>query len=191
MSNKMTPKNKEFYEKAKALFKKLNLIFSILSILLMLSFPIFSLITKRGNSYINIAVLVVTIIYGLLWLILGSKKAYKIDRIFKWSKLLLSAISLGVNIYSIYLTSKDFNIFSFLITLFMGAFWVFNVIFNILYDIVSYKLHNFLTLMKEEIADFKSNLLEKKNDLLNKVNRRKIEKSNDVIDININEEDKI
>ena len=129
--------------------------------------------------YINIAVLVVTTIYGLFWIILGSKKAYKIDRIFKRSKLILSAVSLGINAYSIYVTTQNFNLVSLIINLAMGAFWIFNVIFNILYDVASYKFHKFMIEKKADIEQLKANLIEKKNAFISK---RQNDKSIDTIE---------
>ena len=175
----MSDKNREIYEKLKIRFKRISLFFSILSILAMLAYPIFSIVTKRGNLYINIAVLAVTALYGLFWIIFGNKKAYKIDRVFKWSKLLLSAISLGVNAYAIYVTATNFNIVSMLINFAMGAFFIFNVVFNILYDVVTYKINKFMSEKKEEIEQLKSNLIEKKNEILSKKRKSK----NDVSEI--------
>ena len=168
-------KNKEFYAKLKMTFKRISLFFSVLSILAMLAYPIFSILTKRGNLYINIAVLTVTSLYALFWLIFGNKKAYKIDRIFKWSKLLLNAVSLGVNAYAIYVTATNFNFISMFINFAMGTFFVFNVIFNILYDVVSFKLNKFMIEKKDEIDSFKLNLIEKKNEFLNKKQNQKSE----------------
>ena len=160
----------EILEKIKERNRRLNLLVSIISILIMLTHPIYSIITGKGNYYVNIGVLVVSIIYGLFWLSLGSKKKYKINRIYKWSRLFLQAVALSINSYSIYITCTNFNFVSVVMSIAMGTFFVLNISFNVMYEIATYKFEKFKASKKEDIEELK-----------NKINARKLKKgeSND------------
>ena len=153
-------KTKDYLEKVKARWRRLNFFFSILSVLAMLAYPVYALYTKKGNLYVNIGVFVVSLVYGFFWIKFGSKKAYKINRVYKWSKLLLKLVSILINAYSIYVTATNFNITAAIMTGLMFSFWLMNFIFNILYDVASAKVSKFIETKKQELQNMKNKQIE-------------------------------
>ena len=154
-------------EKTRTTFKRLKLLFSIISILAMLSYPIIQIYLDKGNRYVNIGVLIVSLIYGIFWLILGSNKAYKINRIYKYSKLFLNLISLLINAYAIYITATNFNLISVVVSIIMGISFICNLIFNIMYDIITRKISLMIKETKDDINNYRAKLASKKKKQLN------------------------
>ena len=83
-------------------FKRVDIFFGIMNIIITMVYPIFAIFVKLGNFYVNISVLILAIIHGIVTLIVGDKARFKVNRAYSWAKILLSTVSLAINIYSIY-----------------------------------------------------------------------------------------
>ena len=127
------------FNKVKEDFNKLRYAFGILSRLLPVLFLIYALFAKTGILCINIALLFVSFADVLFHIIKNRptnneqkqlNKAY--NKIFKYSKLFINGIKLGINVYLIYTTSTNFNLLSITLTSLSIISWIVQVLLEII-----------------------------------------------------------
>ena len=118
-------------------------------------YPIYSIIAGNGYLIANILLSAITLAYLIYYLVMHGKteKADKEKKtiaqtVYKWSKRAVSLFTLGITVYSIYFTSKDTDFLSLFITAFMVAFWVLDVVAEILKIIAEKKIALIITALK-------------------------------------------
>ena len=159
---------RDYIEVLKRDFKRADLAFSIINIIATIVYPIFAIIAKLGNLYINIAVLILALIYSGLQLFIGDSKKLKMDRVYTWSRIALSTVALCINIYSIYVATTNVNGVAIILATIMTIFWILKVLVNLLYDILMPRLQTLGLCLIEDSkpyckkADFVSELVTRK-----------------------------
>ena len=159
---------KDYLDLLKRDFKVCDLAFGIINGIVTIAYPIFAMVVKLGNLYINIAVLVLALIYVGMQLILGDNKRFKMNRVYSWLRILLSTISLCINIYSIYVATTNVNGVAIILSTIMTIFWILKVLVNLLYDIIMPRLQTLGLCIVEDCkpyaskADFVSELVTNK-----------------------------
>ena len=85
--------------------------------------------TKIGNLYVKIAIIVIFTIYSVVKLILNSKK---VDFAYKMTKRVADLDGLCINIYSIYVASVAVNGVAIIFATLMIIFWILKIVMNVL-----------------------------------------------------------
>ena len=137
-------------------FKKLSNFFSNLLILLTIIYLIIAVNNKIGNYNTNIISLIITSIYLLFKIIMdikdinnnNSKKLLK--KIYKWSKLLIKALTLFVSIYGIIYSTSQVNVLSLIITIFMINLWILQVLLEVIVILIKRKINKFKKKLKNK-----------------------------------------
>lgn len=117
--------------------KDLKRFFFILSLIMQVAYIVYltyALISKIGNIYVNISLLVLTFAYLVFFIIMYGKKSKAkryVRRAYKWSKLTINAFTLGVAVYGIYLTFNNANPLTIVLTAVMVILWILQVLLEI------------------------------------------------------------
>ena len=115
-----------------------SLVFGLLSILFTIAFLGVSLGLGNGNVYINTVSIIISSIYAIFLFILifaphGNRVKTVGKKVYKYSRLIVSAVSLGLNIYALIVT-KDSPTF---IAIFMVIFFSITLYLKILFEIMT------------------------------------------------------
>ena len=117
----------------------IDTMFGIISAITMIIYPIFAIIVHLGNFYINLTVLILSFIYFLCITFIKNRKR-TFASIYKWIRVLLSAIALGINFYSVYISATNTNGLSIILSCVMVICFILKIAVNIIYDLFVPKL---------------------------------------------------
>ena len=134
-------------EKIKSDFQKIIFACSVLVQALYVAYLIAALFSKAGNPIVNGVLLGLCSAYLVFYLVMyfreskGAKQTKKIvELIYRRSKQLIKLYTLAASIYAIVLTGGHANHFTILITAFMLASFVLQILLEIVYKLVVSKL---------------------------------------------------
>ena len=137
-------------------FKKTSNFFSNLLILLTIIYLIISINNNIGNYNINIISLIITTMYLLFKIVMdkkdinnnNSKKLLK--KLYKWSKLLIKALTLFISIYGIIYSTSQVNVLSLIITIFMINLWILQVLSEVIVILIKRKINKYKKKLKNK-----------------------------------------
>lgn len=164
-SGKLTDNNpvsfQSFKERALRVLRMILLAFRLLTLFLYLAFLSVMLAYGFGNFIANIILLSLSVAYGIFLvastLLFPAKKADKVGkRVYRYSKLLVNAAALGINIYGLVVSTGTASVLSiFLVALSLFSF-LFKVGLEVLVMIVERKIRRTLRYRSREPADDES-----------------------------------
>ena len=162
MSNILADNNpmgfQRFKEKALRVLRMILLVFRLLTLLLYLAFLTVMLVHGLGNFIANIVLLSLSVAYGIFLvvstLLFPEKKADKVGkRVYRYSKLLVNAAALGINIYGLVVSAGTASVLSiFLVALSLFSF-LFKVGLEVLVMIAERKIRKALRSRNREPMD--------------------------------------
>lgn len=157
--------------------KNFRFIFNLITQIAYIIYLAYAIFASLSNIYVNSILLALSIAYFILFLILHNKKSAKANdtkliarRTYKWSKLLINAFTLGISVYSIYVTSSNANPISIALTAIMLIFWIISVILEIVIYFIDCKKELLIAGFQRDI-EFITKPLNTAEDLINKVTR--------------------
>ena len=134
-------------EKITGQLKTLNTVRKFLTLLLYSAYLIYRIVSGSGYLALNIVLLTLTSLYAAFFIYcisvdkktLDKKTVYIVKRIYRWSKLLFTGIGIGLNFSSFLIAAKQgLTIENLIFCVVMPAFFVFQVICDILFEYANY-----------------------------------------------------
>jgi hypothetical protein len=152
----------------RAYFKKLvddvnliNYCFNVISPLIYIAYLIYAIFLPVGFKWANITLLAVTVAYLVFYLVTYDikEKAVKatkkrIRHVYKGVKLTISAMTLGITIYGIYVASIHTTTLSIVLSCFMALFWAVQVALEIITYVLEYQSELFLAALEADKDEF-------------------------------------
>ena len=143
--------------------KKYYRIFKYFSLIVATSYYIYACFANIGNLVINIVLACISSIYFLLNIFIfndsHSKKIKKaIKKGYRWVKLFIQLISLGISLYGIYVLSLSNEVkpISIILATLMIILWVIQFVFEIITNILERKIDLLLTAWSYDINTIKN-----------------------------------
>lgn len=129
---------------------------SLIATLGLLTYQIITGFMKGSNLvYFNIAIAVAFLAFAFVDLLFKSKSLKRtVKRIYKWLKIILKAITLGITIYEIYIADTVDGIQIILTTL-MILLWIASFISEVVVEVVQIRANEILVAVKQDIDDVK------------------------------------
>ena len=138
-------------------FKVTSYIFNVVSPLIYIAYLIYAIFISVGYLWANIVLLSVTLAYLVFYLVTYDikekalkKTKKKIRHICKAIKLSVSAMTLGITIYGIYVASVHTTTLSIVLSCFMAVFWMLQVAIEIFTYILEYQTELFLAALEAD-----------------------------------------
>ncbi|MCQ2776562.1 MAG: hypothetical protein MJ217_02440 [Bacilli bacterium] len=165
-------------------------IFQYSFILLTIGYFTFAYFVGIGNKIIDLIFIALNALYLIYCIfikkILSRKAKKKVKRTFNWIKIAVKAVSLGISIYAIYITStSEIKPISIILLVLMIIFWILQVLLEIIVEIISRKIRFLESAIAEDFKKF-SKPYHKVTDFFHKL---KGEEPKEHLDENINESD--
>lgn len=152
----------------RAYFKKLiddiNLVgylFNVITPVFYIAYLLYAIFLPVGFRWANVTLLVLTLLYLVFYIstydiknkdFKATKK--RVRHIFKGIKLGVTAMTLGITIYGIYVASTHTTAVSVVLSSFMALFWVVNVFIEIMSYIIEYQSELFLAAIEADKNEF-------------------------------------
>lgn len=129
---------------------------SLIATLGLLTYQIITGFMKGSNLvYFNIAIAVAFLVFAFVDLLFKNKSLKRtVKRIYKWLKIILKAITLGITIYEIYIADTVDGIQIILTTL-MILLWIASFISEVVVEVVQIRANEILVAVKQDIDDVK------------------------------------
>ena len=149
---------KGFKEKVLHVLRIVLLVFRLQTLILYIAFLSFMMANGFGNHIANLVLLLLSIAYGIFLvvttIVVPATKANKVGkRVYRYSKLLVNAVALGINIYGLVVSTGSASALSiFLVALSLFSF-LFKVGLEILVMIVERKVRRTLRSRNREPID--------------------------------------
>ena len=144
-------------------FKKYLRSFKVASLIFTSAYFIYALISKTGIFAINIVLASLFVLYTafeLLTINRNIKIARRIiKRTYKWTKICIRAVTLGSMLYGIYTATTHVSAISTIIATLMIIMWVFQILLEIIVEIVENKIDLLDKAFKQDIEDMKRTAL--------------------------------
>lgn len=122
-------------------FKKIGNCLKLVFIVMSLLYYIFSILFETGNIVINIILLSIIILYSVFEIIFtkieNKELKFATKRIFGLLKLFVKAVSLGIVIYTVYITSEITNPISIVILTLTIVLWVLQFLLEIVLIVIN------------------------------------------------------
>ncbi len=152
------------FNKVKEDFSKLLYVFGILSRALPALFLVYALCTKTGMLWVNTPLLLLTFADTTFHAVTKRRenskekkvKNKRLEKCFKYGKLFINGIKLGINVYLIYTTSTHFNVLSVTLTSFSVIAWVLQVLLEIVGLYIMDKIEYLVEGIRADIDTFKA-----------------------------------
>lgn len=177
--------------------KRLFFIFNLVSLGFFTVYAVYYLITERGVVAVNIAIALISVAYMVysVFTYLNAEKADKkqgkwANRIYKWSKISVNALSLAYMIYTVYYLAGNITLTSLMLTAFSAISWVLQVVLQLSLQFVEARgelLIDGIEADFEKVIDFKRGVgniikrvrgeeIEEKEELISPKNREILER---------------
>ena len=154
---------KEALSMLKEDFKRYLRSFKIASLIFTSAYFVYALISQTGIFVINIVLATLFVLYTTFELITINKNikfARKIiKRTYKWTKICIRAVTLGSMLYGIYTATTNVSAISTIIATLMIIMWVFQILLEIIVEIVENKIDLLDKAFKQDIEDVKRTAL--------------------------------
>ena len=154
---------KEAVEVLKEDFKRYSRIFKVGSLIFTPAYFIWALISQSGIFAVNITLASLFVAYTIFELIInatGHKTAkLVVKRTYKWLTFGIRAFTLGSMLYGIYTATTNVSAMSTIIATLMIILWVFQILLEIVVEIVESKIDLFDKAIRQDVEDIKSSVL--------------------------------
>lgn len=129
---------------------------SLIATLGLLTYQIVVGFMKGSNLvYFNIAIAVAFLTFAFVDLLFKNKSLKRtVKRIYKWLKIILKAITLGITIYEIYIADTVDGI-QIILTILMILLWIASFISEVVVEVVQIRANEILVAVKQDIDDVK------------------------------------
>ena len=122
-------------------FKRFSYTLSIILNLVYIATSVYALVFNVGNTFVNAVVCAGAVFYFVFYLVTYWDKTKKkekkaVKKAYSWFKILMSAFSLGITIYSVYIASERVTVVSILLAALSGVSWLFRLITTLLIEYV-------------------------------------------------------
>ena len=146
---------KGFKEKVLQVLNIVLLVFRLLTLVLYIAFLSVMMAYGLGNFVVNLVLLGLSILYGVFVVIttikFQSKKASKVGkRVYRYSKLLVNAVALGINIYGLVISAGSASVLSIFLVSFSLFTFLLKIGLEILVMIVSHKVKRAIRSRREQ-----------------------------------------
>ena len=140
-------------------FKKWSYIFNWILLFVSIGYYVFAICTNLGYLWINIVSLSLITLFTIFDTCTKhcdfNDKKRVIILVYNWSRIILRAITLGLTIYSLYVSAETANPVSIILATLMIIFWILSVLIEISKDIIISRYHLIINAFEEDIADIK------------------------------------
>lgn len=123
-------------EDLKRLGNRFKIFFSVFT----LTYLIYCLVMRVGIFYLNLALLVLYVIYTVFQIITykrdNKRVKRRVARTYKWARLLLKTLTLASTLYGIYIASASVDGISLILATLTIIMWVLQVLFEILIIVI-------------------------------------------------------
>lgn len=154
---------KEAVEVLKEDFKRYSRIFKVGSLIFTSAYFVWALISQSGIFAVNIVLASLFVAYTIFELIInatGHKTAkLVVKRTYKWLTFGIRAFTLGSMLYGIYTATTNVSAMSTIIATLMIILWVFQILLEIVVEIVESKIDLFDKAIRQDVEDIKSSVL--------------------------------
>ena len=154
---------KEAVEVLKEDFKRYSRIFKVGSLIFTSAYFVWALISQSGIFAVNIVLASLFVAYTIFELIInatGHKTAkLVVKRTYKWVTFGIRAFTLGSMLYGIYTATTNVAAMSTIIATLMIILWVFQILLEIVVEIVESKIDLFDKAIRQDVEDIKSSVL--------------------------------
>ena len=154
---------KEAVEVLKEDFKRYSRIFKVGSLIFTSAYFVWALISQSGIFAVNITLASLFVAYTIFELIInatGHKTAkLVVKRTYKWLTFGIRAFTLGSMLYGIYTATTNVSAMSTIIATLMIILWVFQILLEIVVEIVESKIDLFDKAIRQDVEDIKSSVL--------------------------------
>lgn len=158
--------------------KKIYRCFRYMLILFTAIYFVYALLSKTGIFAINLVLAMLFVGYSIFEIITFRKKITKetkkiVKKSYKWTKLLLKALSLGIMIYGVYTATSKPELLTIVILAFTILLWITQIIFEIILSILQKQINRMVSSIKDDIHNVKENFNKSKEKITNKINQLK------------------
>jgi hypothetical protein len=140
-------------------FKKWSYIFNWILLFVSIGYYVFAICTNLGYLWINIVSLSLITLFTIFDSCTKhcdfNDKKRVIVLVYNWSRIILRAITLGLTIYSLYVSAETANPVSIILATLMIIFWILSVLIEISKDIIISKYHLIINAFEEDVGDIK------------------------------------
>lgn len=144
-------------------FKRYSRVFKIGSLVFTSAYFLYALISQTGIFAVNIVLASLFVAYTIFELIINATghKTTKmvVKRTYKWLTLGIRAFTLGSMLYGIYTATTNVSAMSTIIATLMIILWVFQILLEIVVEIVESKIDLFDKAIRQDVEDIKSSVL--------------------------------
>ena len=121
--------------------KTFAFIANLIAQITMLGYLSYNLITKAGLWYINLALLVISLVYFTFTIITRLKEVQKktqaeVKRALKWTKRVLKLYPIGIALYSLFLATSNLTPIALISPIVITVAWLLDIIINVLYLVI-------------------------------------------------------
>ena len=141
-------------------FKKFALIFNFVSQIFYIAYLIYAIATSNGLLAVNIVLLCLSIAYFIFFLIVTLREKQNktvkaiVKKIFKYSKLAIKAVTLGITLYGLYYTSKNATLASVMLSALMIVGWLLQIAFEVITVFVESRINLLITGLQTDFDNF-------------------------------------
>ena len=134
--------------------KTFAFIANLIAQITMLGYLTYNLITSSGLWYINLALLVISLVYFTFSIITRVKEVQKktqaeVKRALKWTKRVLKLYPIGIALYSLFLATSNLTPIALISPIVITVAWLLDIIINVLYLIIEARA----TLIMDSLAE--------------------------------------
>lgn len=150
-------------------------LFSIVTQIFYLAYIVYALITKTGVFYLNIALGVISLAYLVFFFVTYKSEdkktkhtAYVVRHTKTITKLCINALTLGVAVYGLYLSTKSVDAISIVLVVLMIVFWCVQVVLEVIVFFFEHKKNLIVYGLQKDIEPI-SNAINKVSNLARRV----------------------
>jgi len=174
----MFSKTKESFIAMVENVKKIYRCFRYMLILFTAIYFVYALLSKTGIFAINLVLAILFVGYSIFEIITFKKRVTKetknlVKKSYKWTKLFLKAISLGIMIYGVYTATTKPALLTIVIITLTTLLWITQIIFEIILSILQKQTNRMVSSIKDDIHNVKENFNKSKEKITNKINQLK------------------
>ena len=148
--------------------KRFLLVFTLCTQIFYVAYLVYAIVTGKGNTYVNIALIAVTLVYSTVYLVSQWNEDKRLKRlrsktkhVLNWSKILVKTLDIGVILYSIVISADSFTPFSAIFTVLSIISWVVQLVFELAVMYVESRYHLVVDAFKKDIEETKRNPIRK------------------------------
>ena len=130
--------------------RKLLLAINVSSLLVYILFLFYAIIARNGIIWVNISLLCLVIAYLVFYVVKhedidddSKKLKKKVKRFYKWSKIAIKAVSLGITIFGLYASTVSPDFITILMTALTAIILVFSLIGEIVISFINKRIDSF------------------------------------------------